>query len=130
MKTTYKIIEEAESYTKMVTQSIRKKKFDNKFLLSLCTIAFEKYMVAYLIAKDNLPNGHTLSFLIKEMSRYTLIDKSIVDLLSTLDEKIQLCSIENIEPYIPTNAEMKIILLALQQIQNIVKEEISYSGIA
>ena len=57
------------------------------------------------------------------MARYTAIDKTMIDLLIELDNKIQLCSIENIEPYIPSDSEMENILLALRKIQTLVKEE-------
>lgn len=123
MKAYIKLIEEADSYAQMVARSFRNKKFDNKFILSLATISFEKFMVACLIFHDDLPNGHTLSFLINELSKYTKIDPSIIKLLAALDEKIQLCSIEKAIPYIPTDNEMQSILSALEQIQSIVKEE-------
>lgn len=120
----HKIIEEADSYANMAISSFKKKKFDNKFLLSLITIAFEKFMVACLISKNNIPNGHSLSFLIKEMTQYTKVEKSTFELLIDLDEKIQLCSLENIIPYIPADKEMETILASLTQIQELVKAEI------
>lgn len=82
-------------------------------------------MVGYLISKDNLPSGHTLSFLVQEMTNYTSIPESDINLIEDLDDKIQLCSLEVVAPYIPTDKEMEVILDTMTNIQSIVKNEIA-----
>lgn len=119
------IIEEADSHANMVVRSFKKKKFDNIFLLNLVTMSMEKFMVGYLISKDNLPSGHTLSFLVQEMTNYTSIPESDINLIEDLDDKIQLCSLEVVAPYIPTDKEMEVILDTMTNIQSIVKNEIA-----
>ena len=124
MKDQDKILNEAESYTRMVTNSFAKKKFDNKFLLNLVTMSLEKYMVAYLMSKNNLPNGHTLSFLSNEVAKYTTLPLRDMELMQTLDEKIQLCALEHVAPYHPDDKEMEDILQTLNSVQSLVKEAI------
>jgi HEPN domain-containing protein len=127
MKTYINIIKEADSHTKMVTNSFKKGKFDNKFLLSLATISFEKYMVGFLISRENMPKGHTLSFLVKEVCEYTDIPEPDVKLLKDLDDRIQLCSIENKPPYKPDDTKMESIIDTLSRMQKIIKQEIPLS---
>ncbi|MGD2034410.1 MAG: hypothetical protein PVF73_05095 [Bacteroidales bacterium] len=124
MITYEQIMAEAESYTKLAIGSFEKKKFDNKFILSLATISFEKFMVAYLMARNDMPEGHTLSYLIIEMSKYTRIEKTDIDMLTGLDEKIRLCAIEHVPAFTPADIEMETILNSLIRIKTTVQHEI------
>lgn len=116
------LIKEAGSMHKMVTNCFRKKKFDNKFLLSLATMSLEKYMVACLLMKNELPVGHTLSYLAKRVAEYEDVANEDVSLLEELDEKIQLCSLNAVPAYIPGDDEMEKIILVMEKLSALVGE--------
>ena len=124
MSTYLNILDEANSHEKMATSCFLKKKFDNKFLLNLVTMSLEKYMVSFLMAKESLPEGHTLSFLANEVIRYIELSPGDMEMIQTLDEKIQLCSLELVDPYIPADTEMESILNTLHNIRVLVSDEI------
>ena len=119
-----KIIDEAESHAQTVINCFKKKKFDNKFLLGLATISFEKFMVGFLMSKGKTPNGHTLSYLVKEMSNYMDIPESGIRLLQELDNKIQLCSLQSVKTYIPNDTVMRSIINTLVFFQDIIRNEV------
>ena len=119
------LFKEASNMNRMVENCFRKKKFDNKFLLSLATLSLEKYMVAYLLMKDEMPTGHTLTHLIQRVAEYEKVSLSDVSLLEQLDEKIQLCSVSIAPEYVPENDEMEMIIDVMEHIRKIVDQELS-----
>ena len=125
MRDTLTLLKEATNMGSMVENCFRKKKFDNKFLLSLATLSLEKFMVAYLLMRNEMPTGHTLTFLINRLAEYEKVALCDVNLLEELDEKIQLCSISIAPEYIPEDEEMERIVAVMENIRKIVSEKIS-----
>ena len=59
------------------------------------------------------------------MSKHLEIPKVDITSLKDLDNKIQLCSIEMVEPYVPDNAEMESIINILTRFQELILRETS-----
>ncbi|MBN1952923.1 MAG: hypothetical protein JW801_17090 [Bacteroidales bacterium] len=110
-------MEEAVSLTRTVEKSFSSKKFDNKFILNLLTLALEKFMVGYLMSKNTLPEGHTLSYLVEKSSAYLPIPVRQKESIHELDEKIQLCSLEVVSPFVPDDEELSALIETLLMIQ-------------
>jgi hypothetical protein len=108
------VLQEARQYTSAVKGMFKRKKFNNQAISNIACLAAESFMVSYIMTKGNLPNHHSLDFLIDEVARlHNDIPLSLIDDLHFMEEFQNLCVIEDIGMKIPDDLDMERIINAL-----------------
>lgn len=70
------------------------KKFTPEILFNIIAMAIEKYIMAVMLKKGNLPEGHTLTDLIHALGKITMINSSIKEDIKFMESFQEICSID------------------------------------
>jgi hypothetical protein len=100
-------LEEADSYFSIIGRSLNgPQKLGNNVLISLSSIAVEKYLVSFLLAKSIPIQGHSIKNLINQVEKYLKYLPQELASLSEIDERMNLCSLGPLCNSVPNNDEM------------------------
>lgn len=118
-------LNEANSYFRIIESNMKKnKKLGNKVLFSISSMVIEKYLVALLTSKGVTVNGHSTQFLIEKTKSQVGSLPEEINKLVTIDNQIDLCSLDPISTPVLSDAEMEELYTNLASLKSFVYEHI------
>lgn len=123
-------ITEANGYFKAATGGLNRKNiFTNEILYNIISMSIEKYLMGFLVSRNQLPQCHTLSNMIQEVKELTPVTDYIVQKMNYFDKVQQICSLVNYDKNIITDRDILVMIDLLKQIRVMVQENIDVTVI-
>lgn len=123
-------IAEANGYFKAATGGLNRKEiFTNEILYNIISMSIEKYLMGFLVSRNQLPQCHTLSNMIQEVKVLTPVSDYIVQKMNYFDKVQQICSLVNYDKTIITDKDILVMINLLKEIRVMVQENISLSTV-
>jgi hypothetical protein len=118
-------ITEANGYFKAATGGLNRKEiFTNEILYNIISMSIEKYLMGFLVSRNQLPQCHTLSNMIQEVKALTPVSDYIVQKMNYFDKVQQICSLVNYDKTIITDKDILVMINLLKEIKVMVQENI------
>lgn len=114
-------LDEAEAFNRIAVKGPgRPAVFTPEILYNIIAMAIEKYVMAYLIHARNLPDNHTMADLVDGLRRVGNLDDDLAEELLFIDSFQEICSVDNYNRTVPTDAEIRRMIGTCNRIREVV----------
>lgn len=123
-------ISQAEAYYKTVQGGVKRKQiFTNEILYNIISISIEKYLMGFLMSKNQLPPCHTLNNMIKEVKRHILVEESLVKRMDYFDKLQFICALTPFKRDPVSDNDITDMMIVLKEIRDMVQGHLWQSPI-
>lgn len=98
-------LEEGSRYLAIISRPSGASKFSASTRYNIAAMALEKYVMALCMARDYLPENHTLSDLLHAAGRFVPISETLLGTLVKQEEVQLLCSVDEYRRSEPSESE-------------------------
>jgi len=115
-------IQEADQYLKTAVGGLKREKvFTPEILYNILGMAIEKYCLALLYYKENMPDNHTFLDLVDAMSNVVSLPEDLKEELKALQGYQEICSLSTYVRNAPTRTAILEMIETTRKLESFVK---------